>query len=263
MKHRLAAAHGIREDESGVVLLEFLIAFVPLWTFFLAVVQLAFVAYADLLVKHSADAAARSAIVVLPDDPNEYGGEPEMSIDRNSVTYADISRALGGAGALIGMSFDPNRIAAAFSEQTLSNVGRSRLNTIRLAAHVPLMVLAPVDVGRDAQPSIAKSIGSERKLLSALYYQPFALAVTFPGLEGGAAVGPEITVRVTYAYQCTVPLARQILCKAFEELKAQSEFADAFFPLAQAFVGGRFRTLQHETTLMIHDAPYAYRTEGA
>jgi len=76
-------------------------------------------------------------------------------------------------------------------------------------------------------------------------------------------LGPEITVRVTYAYQCTVPLARQILCKIFDELEGQSEFADAFFPLAQAFVGGRFRTLQHETTLMIHDAPYVYRTEGA
>jgi hypothetical protein len=164
---------------------------------------------------------------------------------------------------MIGETSEPSGIAAAFSERTFSNLGRSRLNTIRLAAHVPLMALAPVDVGRDAQPSIAKSIGSERKLLNALYYQPFALAVTFPGLEGGAAVGPEITVRVTYAYQCTVPLARQILCAAFDELEAQSEFANAFFPLPQAFVGGRFRTLQHETTLMIHDAPYAYRPEGA
>jgi hypothetical protein len=261
--HRPVAAQGIREDERGVVFLEFLIALVPVWTFFLTLVQLAFVAHANLLVKHSADAAARSAVVVLPDDPNEYGGEPEMSVDRNPVTYADVVRALGAVGAKIGASSDPNGIAAAFSAQTLSNLGRSRLNTIRLAAHVPLMALAPVDVGHDARPSIAKSIGSERKLLSALYYQPFALAVTFPELEGGAAVGPEITVRVTYAYQCTVPLARQILCTAFEQLEEQSEFAHVFFPLAQAFVGGRFRTIQHETTLMIHDAPYAYRTEGA
>jgi len=255
--------HDILEEETGVVLLEFLIAFVPVWAFFLAVVQLAFLAHADLLVKHSADAAARSAIVVLPDDPNEYGGEPEMSIDRNPVTEADISSVLDLIGAILGASTDPIAVAAALSEHTLANLGRSRLNVIRLAAHVPLMPLAPVDVGHDAQPSIAKAIGGARKLLSALYYQPFALAVTFPGLEGGAAVDPEITVRVTYAYQCTVPLARQILCKAFDELPARSEFGEAFFPLAQAFVGGRFRVLQHETTLMIHDAPYGYRTEGA
>ena len=263
LTHRPAAAHCIREDKRGVVYLEFLIAFVPLWTFFLSVVQLAFVAHADLMVKHSADAAARSAIVVLPDDPNEYGGEPEMSIDRNPIAYADIARALSGASAMIGETSEPHAIATAFSERILSNLGRSRLNTIRLAAHVPLMTLAPVDVGHDAQPSLSKSIGSERKLLSAFYYQPFALAVTFPGLEGGTASGPEITVRVTYAYQCTVPLARRILCAAFDELKAQSEFADVFFPLAQILVGGRFRALQHETTLMIHDAPYDYRPEGA
>jgi hypothetical protein len=93
--------------------------------------------------------------------------------------------------------------------------------------------------------------------VSALYYQPFALAVTFPGLQDGVANGSEITVRVTYAYQCTVPLARRILCRAFGDL------AEAFFPLAQSFVGGRFRGLQHETTLMIHDAPYEYRERGS
>jgi hypothetical protein len=110
---------------------------------------------------------------------------------------------------------------------------------------------------------MAKAIGNERKLASALYYQPFALAVTFPGVEAGVATGPEITVRVTYAYQCTVPLARRILCHAFDDLDAKGELGEAFFPLAQGFVGGRFRALQHETTLLIHDAPYEYRERGS
>ena len=42
-------------DQRGVVFLEFLIAFVPMWTFFLCVVQLALITYANLMVKHSAD----------------------------------------------------------------------------------------------------------------------------------------------------------------------------------------------------------------
>jgi len=71
------------QDRRGVVFLEFLVAFVPVWTFFLCVVQLAFITHANLMVKHAADAAARSAVVVLPDDPNEYGGEPKMSVGRN------------------------------------------------------------------------------------------------------------------------------------------------------------------------------------
>ena len=154
-------------------------------------------------------------------------------------------------------------VLTAFSEDTLLNLGRSRLNTIRLAAHIPLMPLAPINVGRDSQPSIGKAIGSERKLLSALYYQPFALAVTFPGLEGGLVSGSEITVRVTYAYQCTVPLARRILCRGFADIDGKEDLGEAFFPVAQSFVGGRFRGLQHETTLMIHDAPYEYRPRGS
>ena len=263
MTHPRSLARPLHADLRGVVFLEFLIAFVPVWTFFLCLVQLAFITHANLMVKHSADSAARSAVVVLPDDPNEYGGEAEMSVDRGRVTASDISRALGRVGSALRSSRSSDAIESAFSEETLANLGRSRLNTIRLAAHIPLMPLAPMNVGRDHQPSIAKAIGGERKLLSALYYQPFALSVTFPGLKDGVAAGPEITVRVTYAYQCTVPLARRILCRAFHDLEAKEELGEAFFPLAQSVVGGRFRSLQHETTLLIHDAPYEYRARGS
>jgi Flp pilus assembly protein TadG len=263
VKRQSSFAGPLFGDQRGVVFLEFLIAFVPVWTFFLCVVQLAFITHANLMVKHSADSAARSAVVVLPDDPNEYGGEPEMNLDRSSVSTSDLAVVLGRVGSTLRNNSGPSSVVSAFSEATLANIGRSRLNTIRLAAHIPLMPLAPVNVGRDAHPSIAKAIGTERKLASALYYQPFALAVTFPGWQEDTATGPEITVRITYAYQCTVPLARWILCRIFGDLEAKQELGEAFFPLAQSFVGGRFRALQHETTLMIHDAPYAYRVRGS
>jgi len=246
-------------DKRGVVFLELLIAFVPMWTFFLCVLQLAFIGHADLMVKHSADSAARSAVVVLPDDPNEYGGEAEMSVDRKPVRASDLGVALGQVGSAVRGRASKAGLLTAFSQGALVNLGRSRLNTIRLAAHVPLMPLAPMNVGRDSRPSIGKAIGSERRLLSALYYQPFALAVTFPGLQGVVATEPEITVRVTYAYQCTVPLARRILCQSFADLDNKEELGEAFLPLVQSLVGGRFRGLQHETTLLIQDAPYEYR----
>jgi len=250
-------------DQRGVVFLEFLIAFVPMWTFFLCVLQLSFIAHANLMVMHAADSAARSAVVVLPDDPNEYGGEPQLSVDRNPVTGSELEGALGRLGSALQGRPSARTVVSAFADQTLANLGRSRLNTIRLAAHIPLMPLAPVNVGRDSEPSIGKAIGSERKLLSSLYYQPFALAVTFPGLQGSMATGSEITVRVTYAYQCTVPLVRRLLCQAFADLDATEELSQVFFPPAQSFVGGRFRSIQHETTLMIHDAPYEYRAQGS
>ena len=76
------------EDTSGVVFLEFLMAVTPLWTFAACTFQLALIAHASLIVRHSADAAARSAAVVLPDDPAEYGGEPQMSVARHRVELA-------------------------------------------------------------------------------------------------------------------------------------------------------------------------------
>jgi hypothetical protein len=263
MKHPQQVPPSLIANQTGVVFTEFLVAFIPVWSFFLCVAQLAFITQANLMVKHSADSAARSAAVVLSDDPNEYGGEPEMSVQRNRVTASDIGAVLARVGSALGNDPGAGSVVSAFSDQTVANLGRSRLNTIRMAAHIPLMPLAPMNVGRDSTPTLAKAIGNEARLVRALYYQPFALAVTFPGVKDGVALGSEITVRVTYAFQCTVPLARRVLCQSFDELAAQDDLDEAFFPLAQKFVGGRFRQLQHETTLMIHDAPYEYRPRAS
>ena len=121
---------GLFRDQSGVVLLEFLIAFVPLWTLFVCAVQLAFIAQASLIVKHAADSAARAAIVVLPDDPNEYGGEPQMSVARNSTASPELAVALGRTGSSMQNPGAAGSIVGALSDRTLVSLGRSRLNTM-------------------------------------------------------------------------------------------------------------------------------------
>jgi len=68
-----ACALGIARDRRGAVYVEFLIVFLPLFVFFMSLVQLAFVVTANLVTKHAAVTAARAAIVVLPDDPSYYG----------------------------------------------------------------------------------------------------------------------------------------------------------------------------------------------
>lgn len=262
MTSNLSGSAPLLSDERGIVFLEFLVTFVPVWTFSLCVLQLALISQASLIVKHAADAAARSAAVVLPDDPDEYGGEPQMGVGRNRVPGDDLGAALTEAwSTLEGSSNALN--AAASSSPAFVNLGRSRLNTIRLAAHVPLMPLSPRNVGRDSRPSIRKSLGGKRSLVSALYYQPFAVAVTFPGATSDVVAGPEVTVRVTYAYQCTVPLARRVLCQAFDALEGEREWKQTFLAIAQSVVGGRFRRLRHETTALVHDAPYEYRPRGS
>lgn len=67
---------GPRRRVAGAVYVEFLIAFLPIFFFFLALVQLIFVQTANLITKHAAVKAARAAVVVLPDDPKHYGGVP-------------------------------------------------------------------------------------------------------------------------------------------------------------------------------------------
>ncbi|MGB5811021.1 MAG: TadE/TadG family type IV pilus assembly protein [Polyangiales bacterium] len=260
---KLSAPTGdLLAHEQGAVFLEFLVVIVPLWVFFLCIVQLAFFSHANLLVKHAADSAARSASVVLPDDPAEYGGEPKMTVSRSPLAFAEIASgldALSSSWEGLSDTRPPN-----YSDQApVANLGRSRLNTIRLAAHVPLMSLAPANMGFDRSPTIRAALASRRSIAGSFFYQPFAVAVTFPGFSAGVLSEPEITVRVTYALQCRVPVARTLLCSAFDDLGATGDFDAAFLPLIGGLVRGRFKKFQHETTLLIHDAPYAYRPQGA
>ena len=71
---RASAPEGGDRGTRGAVYVEFLIAFLPMFFFFLSLVQLMFVQAANLMVKNAAVKAARAAVVVLHDDPKFYGG---------------------------------------------------------------------------------------------------------------------------------------------------------------------------------------------
>jgi hypothetical protein len=70
----------LTSDARGVVLVEFLIALLPVLLLFLSVLQLAVLGAAKLVVQHAAVAGARSACVVLDDDPARYADEPRGAI---------------------------------------------------------------------------------------------------------------------------------------------------------------------------------------
>ncbi len=221
---------------TGAVSLEFLIAFPPLWVFFLCVFQLVLVARADLLVRHAADAAARSAAVVLPDDPSRYQGEPEMSVS--------LARP---SGTQTISSHEPSeKLATETDEPTsllsrLSLEGRSRRETIALAAAVPLASLGST-FAMDREASVESAIGP-RRMWDLMLSRHSGLDIGFPGAVEGRVTGPEVTVRVEYEYLCGVPLARHLVCDPGTR-------------------GRRVWELAHVATLLIHDAPYAYRDVG-
>ena len=185
-----------------------------------------------------------------------------MSLDRKRVAMGDLVTAMSQLSESLSHS-SPTSLTSALSSHAFANVGHSRLNTIRLAAYVALAPLASGYIGIDSRPSLRKAIGDKRGPLSSLVYHLFALSVTFPGLNGSVVSGPEITVRVTYAYQCSVPLARRLLCRSFDDLPSSGDYQQAPFPMLGRIARGYFHELQHETTLMIHDAPYRYRGRGS
>jgi len=69
------------------VFVEFLIAFLPVYTFFLCFIQLALLFAVRLVTEHAAQNAARAAAVVIGDDPKRYNGEKI-----NRLTVKDSAR---------------------------------------------------------------------------------------------------------------------------------------------------------------------------
>jgi hypothetical protein len=61
-------------DRRGAVYVEYLLAFVPVVAFFISTSQFIELCAADLVLKRAASAAARAAVVVLPDDFHFYEG---------------------------------------------------------------------------------------------------------------------------------------------------------------------------------------------
>jgi hypothetical protein len=68
-------------DASGAVFVEFLIAFMPVFTFFLCLVQLGLLFAVRLVTEHAATNGARAAAVVIGDDPKRYGNEAQNKIE--------------------------------------------------------------------------------------------------------------------------------------------------------------------------------------
>jgi hypothetical protein len=109
----------------GSVYVEFLIAFAPILTFFLGLVQLIFLRAAHILVGHAAARTVRAAIVVLHDDPKYYDGEQAGRLGKLSHRRAAIERAAAVATAPLGGSHFEVALADAY--------GPSDPVTVRLA----------------------------------------------------------------------------------------------------------------------------------
>jgi hypothetical protein len=81
MAHATFSQKNLRSDERGVIFVECLIAYLPCLLFALAVWQLVELCAGQLVVQRAANAAARAAVVTLPDNPKLYASEDEKQTD--------------------------------------------------------------------------------------------------------------------------------------------------------------------------------------
>lgn len=219
----------------GAVYVEFVIVFIPVFTLFLGSIQMALMYGANLVVRHAATTAARAAVVVLDDDPSKYDDQP-----RNNVEKQDNGGSSGGSDFLSSLQaiFGEGNSGGSDSSQesdSESELGGKRFTAIRQAANIPLLAVSPsvldvVSFSASQQSSLRRAIGGSNftRLAGAYAYNLGAVAVTFPTAPRATSYrttfGPEddITVRVTYIYNCAVPIVNRWMCDSWISLRAGS-----------------------------------------
>lgn len=289
----------VRSDDRGAVYVEFLIAFFPMFLLFLGVCQLALVAAAEAVVRHSAFSAVRSAIVTL-DDQNEQFKDVECGnlsagntkkvpgIEAIVEKLAERSKRSGAQstrraasnlgvrlGSSIGLGFGAaiehvrDEMGATF--QIFNRQHGARMVPIRAAALLPLLPLAPKPGGTRAQTdSVANALQviDADQITSAIEYTASATAVTVHDTEGTAALALDafeadalVTVRVRYVFRCGVPVVRMLMCRSLKDVLADERWHEQAQNRLSSLDGAdaRFKLLTATATLPNQGAHYYAR----
>jgi hypothetical protein len=207
--------------QAGAAATEFVIVLVPMLAVVLGVLQLGQMAWAGLLVQYAAYAAARSAMVVLP--------EGDLARDRRPSEDPPPPDGTPGMLGGIGVSLDAQRAAAHWRRSR-------RFAAIERAAAQVVAAVGPrlSELGED--PSVASALGGEsagaaeaiaglpdRAASAAL---ATATAIVDPlGVDRYLLSVPprgEFVLRVTYLFACRMPLASHLLCRRFSDLPARA-----------------------------------------
>jgi hypothetical protein len=210
-------------ETSGAIYVEFLIVFIPFFIMVLGMMQIALMYAAHLAVRHSAAAAARSAIVVFPDCEARYDGAPQNVVNgggRGDDPAAIVGSVFGASGGSI-----PGGGGGGGGSN-----GGARLDAVRFAANLPMASASPSlsSLAGDLSPARQNLLGAigggssalVRLAVGALGYGNLAVAVNFPERANERASTfrtrfdrrQQITARVTYLFHCGVPIVSKMAC---------------------------------------------------
>ncbi|MCP4444073.1 MAG: pilus assembly protein [Myxococcales bacterium] len=221
-----------RKNQHGVVYVEFLLVFPPLFILFLVILQWSLLSATNLGVKHAASTTVRSAIVVLPDDPVAYEGMPIGHIPVDGSCSDDF---LG--------KFDKLLKKIGLQSGALPRDGKCpggpRMAAIRFAAITRMVPFAPnaASLLPQGMASAVEALGTAGWIAGAAAYSYGATSVNFmrapgadvpiPAVDGALYLeeGHPATVRVTYLAYCGIPIARYLMCDSSLSL-SQDKNAD-------------------------------------
>jgi Flp pilus assembly protein TadG len=79
---------GLARDRRGAVYVEFLTVFFPILTFFLSLVQFAFLQTAAIVVQHAAMRGVRVMVTTIYDNPDYYNGDGQGVASPNRIAPA-------------------------------------------------------------------------------------------------------------------------------------------------------------------------------
>jgi hypothetical protein len=217
----------LEEDERGAVYVEFLLAFLPIFLLFLAICQVAFLVAGKLVVSHAALAAARSAIVVLEDDPKHYSNaergwlsDKPAAKPKEDDVFAALSNVMSGKP--VSTPLPPT------GPKKPPQQG-ARMQAIRTTALRALSAIAPTagtflgGAGGTLKASL-ETDGSTAQAFGRVYVEGAAVVTVHDGPnEEGLANEPigrtaPVTVRVTFLQMCAIPVVRTMMCRSLADL---------------------------------------------
>lgn len=184
----------------GTTSIEMVMVFPLMIAAWFGLTQLGLVVIGKFVVQHAAHRAARAAVVVLDDDPKEYGAD---GLKRNRLEGED----------------DPRFVA------------------IKRAASAPLTVLAPseealnfekllnreVPVSSTFRDSITSGLG--QALLGVVGYNGVSvvLSITNESESDQFGLKDPVTARIDYLFPCRVPFGALLICKSYKDLMSDDE----------------------------------------
>jgi hypothetical protein len=277
---------GVLNNERGAVYVEFLIAFFPVFLMFLGICQVALLTAAEAVVRHAAYSAARTAIVVLEDKPSNFSDAPRGSLSKGSPSERHgIDQIVTSLAVLTGSG---GGIVSTFRSRSLLSLGEmlvplartvepeqpgARVAPIRAAAQMALIPLAPkqsaVTPGNDSVGN-ALFAPSGEELQFAAKYTKAAASITIHDTRDDLKLAADpvdphanVTARVTYAYHCTIPVVRALMCQGLETLAQDNPLMKRPSQALSSIVGkdARFMALTAVATLPNQGADYTPREE--